>query len=154
MSFFGTMDRRRVATALVALAIAFATGHVMQSYLVSESDMAIRGEAPATAPIVESGEAHPSLPAPPAATIVPFVPPEPITPNRLTDDPVLPLLPLEDASLVPFGAPCDATVRLSDLPFGMARLTVAMDTPASFATSSIVACFGVWLLILPNFWAI
>lgn len=106
MSFRDSATRRRIIYILSVMALAFSAGHIMQTVLARDTDMAVRGIAPDAGPTVRAGTASPSLPVPPAATLTPFEAPE-FSPNdRTSDDPTtpeLPVLPLEDASLGPQG---------------------------------------------------
>mgnify|MGYP006897427385 CR=1 FL=1 len=106
MSFKDSATRRRVIYILSVMALAFSAGHIMQTVLVSDTDVAIRGIVPDAEPGVRAGTAAPNLPVPPAATLTPFEAPEAGSDDLGSDDPatpVLPVLPLEDASLGPQG---------------------------------------------------
>jgi len=82
----------------------------MQNVLALDTDLAVRGITPDAGPAIREGARAPGLPVPPAATLTPFEPPVLAPIDRITDDPPLPELPLEDASAVPMGAPCRISV--------------------------------------------
>lgn len=106
VSFRESATRRRIIYILSVMALAFATGHIMQTVLVSDAEVAVRGIAPDAEPAVRAGTASPSLPVPPAATLTPFETPDAAPRDQTSDDPttpVLPVLPVEDASLGPQG---------------------------------------------------
>ena len=110
MGFKDPATRRRIILTVSVLALAFSAGHIMQNVLAKETDLAVRGVAPDASVIIQQGVEGRSLPVPPAATLVPFEPPEPIDRDRITDDPPLPELPLEDASFTPLERPCNTDV--------------------------------------------
>ena len=70
---FVSIDRRRAATALIALVIAFGSGHLMQTVLADDPGVAATGDMPDAAPILKNEGRTPPLPVPPAATLVPIV---------------------------------------------------------------------------------
>lgn len=127
MSIFVSMDRRRIVTILATLGLAFATGHVMQTVLVKKRDVSTLRDAPDVAPHVRSDETAPSLPAPPAATLIPFVPPEPTPRERVPEDPPLTEFEQEDARYPAFDTPCSVTADARVIPGAVARVTI--DAP-------------------------
>ena len=90
--------------------LAFSIGHIMQTVLAPDTELAVRDMAPSSLPSVTEGGRAPGLPVPPAATLTPFRAPDVAPSDRITDDPPLPDIPVEDALLVPLGAPCRTTV--------------------------------------------
>ncbi len=82
MGFIASLDRRRLATALVALAIAFLSGYVMQNVLADNDGVATIKEGPDAAPVLRRGESQRPLPTPPAATLTPILAPPPVMPHR------------------------------------------------------------------------
>ena len=110
MGFKDPATRRRIILTVSVLALAFSAGHIMQNVLAKDTDIAVRGLAPNASEVMQQDAEGRSLPVPPAATLVPFEPPEPAVRDRITDDPPLPELPLEDASLTPLERPCSNDV--------------------------------------------
>lgn len=110
MSLFHPTNRRRVVLIVSVMVLAFSAGHIMQTVLARDMDVAVRGMAEDAEPGLRRATQAPGLPVPPAATLTPFQTPEPAPSDRITDDPPLPDLPLEDASAVPLGAPCRVEV--------------------------------------------
>ncbi len=108
MALSDPATRRRIILVVSVMALAFSAGHIMQNVLARDANLAVRGLAPDVAPVVREGAK--SLPLPPAATLTPFIAPDLGPTNRITDDPPLPELPLEDASSIPLGAPCRTSV--------------------------------------------
>ena len=102
--------RRRIIMVVSVMLLAFSAGHIMQNVLARDTDLAVRGLVPDAGPLVRDSARPQSLPVPPAATLTPFVPPNPPQSDRITDDPPLPEVPQEDASASPMGAPCRTSV--------------------------------------------
>ena len=73
MGFFATLDKRRAATVVVVLLIAFLSGHLMQTILAEDAPVARVKDAPDAAPVMRSLEEPRPLPTPPAATLVPIL---------------------------------------------------------------------------------
>lgn len=113
MGIFASLDWRRVLTALAAMLIAFGAGFVMQRILVDDTPLATVNELPDAAPILRSAEEPQSLPTPPAATLVPLLPPPPIEPDRVQrPEPGAPEI-WDDAGLSPFGLECTPELQLT-----------------------------------------
>lgn len=113
MEFFASLGRRRVVTAVVALLVAFGAGILMQHILVDGTPMATVDELPDAAPSLRSAGQSPGLPTPPAATLVPMLPPPPVLPDRVDNPgPVLPEV-WDDARMSPFGFNCDPELSLT-----------------------------------------
>ncbi|NNJ68993.1 MAG: hypothetical protein HKP54_13240, partial [Boseongicola sp.] len=110
MSLSLSAKRRRIVLILSVMALAFSAGHIMQNVLARDMDIAVRNMAPDVEPRLRRATQAPGLPVPPAATLTPFEGPDPVPSDRITDDPPLPDLPLEDASAVPLGVPCRVKV--------------------------------------------
>ena len=85
MGFFATLDRRRVATALVVLLTAFLIGHIMQTVLADDAPVATIDSGPDAAPVLRQGDRPKPLPTPPAATLMPILETPPVMPGR-TDE--------------------------------------------------------------------
>jgi hypothetical protein len=117
--------RRRAILGVSVMILAFSAGHIMQNVLARDTNLAVRGLTPDAGPVVHEGTRAPGLPVPPAATLTPFQAPDFTPGDRITDDPPLPELPLEDASAVPMGAPCRITVDASAGDAGVIWLEVA-----------------------------
>ena len=83
MSFFASLDKRRWITALVTLALAFLSGHIMQTVLADKSTTATYETAPDAAPQLQSGEEPKALPLPPAGTLIPILQRPPVLPERV-----------------------------------------------------------------------
>lgn len=112
MSFFASMDRKRVVTAIVTMLVAFGTGHVMQA-MVARENTATLEDIPEAAPTLRStGEPRP-LPVPPAATLTPISLQPPILPGRTFGDPGAPASLPDDAAFSPFGLPCAPALTLT-----------------------------------------
>ena len=127
MSFFVSMDRRRIVTVLVTLGIAFATGHVMQTVLVDPEEVSVLGGEQDAAPRVRTDGTAPALPTPPAATLTPFVPPAPTPRERVPDDPPLTEFEQDDARAPSAAAPCGVAGSVRVVGGGMLRVT--LDAP-------------------------
>lgn len=126
MSAFSSLDVRRVATVVVVLALAFLSGHLMQTVLRDDKPVASVPQGPDAAPVLESVEEPKPLPTPPAATLMPILERPPILPTRpqhpLGDetavhracDPRLFLTPAPAGTFtLAFRAPCDGGARVS-----------------------------------------
>jgi hypothetical protein len=127
MGLFASIDRRRAATAAVALLIALGAGHFMQATVAGEEGVATLGDDPEAAPILKSGTNPRKLPVPPAATLTPIRVQPKALPERVTIDPrPNPYVP-EDAAFSPYGLPCapKMTVDLA----GAAMLDVTISSP-------------------------
>ena len=83
MNPFSTLDRKRVATALVVLVAAFLCGHLMQTVFADRIPVALKNDAPDAAPVIKSTEEPAPLPTPPAATLVPIFEEPPSLPKRV-----------------------------------------------------------------------
>ena len=120
MRFFSSLDRRRIATFVVVLVVAFLTGHVMQTVLADTNPLASIKDGPDAAPVLRQIEEPKPLPTPPAATLVPIILRPPVLPERVEEhaslsplaptlscDPVLEVRPAPAATLrVLLKAPC------------------------------------------------
>jgi hypothetical protein len=150
--------KRRIATALAVLAVAFGTGHVMQSVLVERTPMANVDDMPDAAFQLRDADRSRSLPTPPAATLVPILPRPPVLPDRV-DKPVQSVPELwEDARMSPFGFSCEPELNLTARPAAMVEVSVFVPCDAgeivtfrhgalSFALKSDV--FGRAMAVLP-----
>ena len=85
MSGFSTFDKRRVATVVVVLLIAFLSGHLMQTILRDEPPMASVQDAPDAAPVIRRADEPKPLPTPPAATLMPILDRPPVLPERAAE---------------------------------------------------------------------
>jgi len=103
-------NRRRIVLILSVMVLAFSAGHIMQNVLARDMNIAVRNMAPDAEPTLRRSTQAPGLPVPPAATLTPFEAPDPVPSDRITDDPPLPELPLEDASVLPLDVPCRVAV--------------------------------------------
>lgn len=117
MGFLASLDRRRVATVLVVLLIAFLTGHVMQTVLAEDKPVATIDAGPDAAPELKRGEQPKPLPVPPAATLVP-IGSEGVAPVRAGGS-----APDRDAR----GSGCTPVLRLTEAP--AATLKVEVEAP-------------------------
>ncbi len=90
MSVFSTWDRRRVATIVVVLFIAFLSGHLMQTILADDAPVASVRDAPDAAPVIRRGDEPKPLPTPPAATLMPILERPPVLPERADEPEVSP----------------------------------------------------------------
>ena len=121
--------RRRAILGVSVMILAFSAGHIMQNVLARDTDLAVRGLTPDAGPVVHEGTRAPGLPVPPAATLTPFQAPDFTPGDRITDDPPLPELPLEDASAVPMGralshnSRCECRRRRCDLAGGRSTMS-------------------------------
>lgn len=128
MKFLASLGRRRAFSAFVALMIALGAGYLMQSVLVEQTPLATVDRAPDAAPSLRSAEQPPSLPTPPAATLVPLTPP-PVMPDRVEKpEPVVPEAQ-DDARLSPFGFDCapELVLKARDAAMIEARLFAPCD---------------------------
>ncbi|MBT8414986.1 MAG: hypothetical protein KJO30_11710 [Boseongicola sp.] len=110
MSLSLSANRRRIVLILSVMVLAFSAGHIMQNVLARDMNIAVRNMAPDAEPTLRRSTQAPGLPVPPAATLTPFEAPDPVPSDRITDDPPLPELPLEDASVLPLDVPCRVAV--------------------------------------------
>ncbi len=85
MSFFSTLDKRRAATIVGVLLIAFLSGHLMQNVLINSTPVASITAAPDAAPVLKSLEERRPLPTPPAATLMPILDQPVILPRRVEE---------------------------------------------------------------------
>lgn len=122
--------KRRAATALAALALAFGAGHLMQSVLVERTPMATVDEMPDAALQMRDADRPRALPTPPAATLVPILPRPPVLPDRV-DKPVQSVPELwEDARMSPFGFSCEPELELTALEAAMVEVSVFVPCDA------------------------
>lgn len=113
MTFLMSLGKRRGATALVALLIAFGAGYLMQVILADRTPIAAVDRLPEAAPVLRAAEEPATLPVPPAATLVPLQRP-PVMPDRV-DTPERPMPePRDDARISPFGFDCDPTLSMKE----------------------------------------
>lgn len=123
MSIFASLDRKRVVTAVVVMAIAFVTGHVMQS-LVNGEPTATLEDAPDATPTLKSTGDPRALPVPPAATLTPILLQPDALPDSMTGDAFVPLQLPEDAAFSPFGLPCTPVLSLTPAIGAMVDVTL------------------------------
>ena len=126
MEFLAAFGWRRAFTALAALLIAFGVGYLMQSVFVEHTPMATVDELPDAAPILRSADRPRALPTPPAATLVPLVPP-PVMPDRVHKPDPSDKEAWDDAKMSPFGFSCDPTLELK--PRDAAMISVKLFAP-------------------------
>ena len=124
MRFFSSLDRRRIATFVVVLVVAFLTGHVMQTVLADTNPLASITDGPDAAPVLRQVEEPQPLPTPPAATLVPIILRPPVLPHRVE----------EHASLAPLApgvaaASCDPKLEVRPAP--AATMRVLLHAPCA-----------------------
>lgn len=110
MSVLNPATRRRVILIVSVMLLAFSAGHIMQNVLAPDMELAVRSGASDVERDLRRATEAPGLPVPPAATLTPFQAPDFAPSDRITDDPPVPDMPQEDASLAPLGAPCRVEV--------------------------------------------
>ena len=121
MGFLATLDKRRIATVLVVLLIAFLTGHVMQTVLADKEPVAAINGGPDAAPVLRSNEDPKPLPTPPAATLMPILERPPLLPRRVQE----PMRIWRDAKM----AEPDCTASATAQPSPAATVTLRIDAP-------------------------
>ncbi len=125
MNLFAALNWRRALMIVGTLLVAFASGHVMQSLAVNNTPLVNTGIAPDAAPLLRRAGEPPELPVPPAATLTPILQTPPSLRDRVTRDQPAPLLPRDEARLVPLGAPCRAELVTTAKPAGIIGLTIS-----------------------------
>lgn len=85
MGVFFALDKRRVATVVAVLLIAFLSGHLMQTILADDAPVASVRDAPDAAPAIRRAEEPKPLPTPPAATLMPILERPPVLPGRAAE---------------------------------------------------------------------
>lgn len=112
MSFFASMDRKRVLTGIVTMLIAFGTGHIMQAMVAPKATATL--EEPAdVAPVLRSRDGSKPLPVPPAATLTPISLQPGLDPARARKTSPRSVLLPDDAAFSPFGLPCAPQLELT-----------------------------------------
>lgn len=129
MGFPASLDRRRALTAIIALVLAFGSGHLMQTVLRDDSSVATFGTQPDAAPVLRRNETPRPLPTPPAATLTPILERPPVLPGRAAEDRQGPVRLYDDARLSPFGLPCQPVMTVDVRTAAM--LEVAVSAPCN-----------------------
>jgi hypothetical protein len=129
MGFLASLDRRRVLTAIIALVLAFGSGHLMQTVLRDDNSVATFGDQPDAAPVLRRNETQRPLPTPPAATLTPILERPPVLPGRAAEGRQGPIRFYDDASLSPFGLPCEPVMTVDVRKAAM--LEIALSAPCN-----------------------
>ena len=125
MSLFASLNWRRALMIVGTLLIAFGSGHVMQTVAAKNTPVVSTGVEIDAAPLIRRTGEPPELPVPPAATLTPILQAPPNSRDRMTRDQPVPLLPRDEARLVPQGAPCRAELVTKAKPAGIIGLTMS-----------------------------
>lgn len=112
MSSLSIFGKRRILTAVSALAIAMGAGYLMQGVLATQTPLATVEDMPDAARILRSGRDPKPLPTPPAATLMPILLAPPVMPDRVQRPEAAPPQLWKDSQLSPFGFSCDPELSL------------------------------------------
>ena len=127
MGFLGSLDIRRAVMIVGTLLIAFGVGHVMQSTVGRDQDMATVGDEPDAAPLLRAPAQDPALPVPPAATLSPMELPVPEARIPIDSEAFLTPDLRQNRDISPYGFPCTVSMRVTAAPAAM--LDVRLDAP-------------------------
>lgn len=129
MEILRKLGARRAVTALLALLIAFGAGYLVQVVFADRTPLAKVDHLPDAAPLLRSSGEAPALPTPPAATLVPLMPPPPVLPDRVDQPESTEMEDWDDARTSPFGFDCapSMTLKLRDASIVEASLLAPCD---------------------------
>lgn len=126
MDFLRALNPRRVVLIVATLLLAFASGHLMQSGLLTEIVSVDDGSD--AAPSLPGARRDPALPAPPAATLAPMdLPPPQIQRSESLNDSAATPGVAPDSRFSPYGLSCDVMLDVEAVPGAM--LQIEIDAP-------------------------